>query len=292
VKQTLNKKIGRRTVMEDNKELVEETTENVEETTEETQEPQENLEEVETTEEDLPVEDKEEKHEEVFTKEQVDELIAKKLARKEAKIRKEYNNKYRKLENVVNAGLGTHSTDEAVTKLTEFYTSKGINIPELSNFDDDDIKTLGQADADRVISLGYDEIVEEVDRLNELGIENMSARDKVEFQRLATERQRLEDLKDLASIGVDADILDNKDFINYTEKLNPNLSLKEKYEMYLGTQPKKEINNMGSMKNTPVEKAVKDYYTRDEALRLTDDDYKKHPELYEIIEKSMYKWSK
>lgn len=280
--------------MEDNKELVEETTENVEEeTTEEItqEEPQENLEEVETTEEDLSVEDKEEKHEDVFTKEQVDELIAKKLARKEAKIRKEYNNKYRKLENVVNAGLGTSSTDEAVAKLTEFYTSKGINIPELSNYDDDDIETLGQADADRVISLGYDEICEEVDRLNELGIENMSKRDKVEFQRLATERQRLEDLKELASIGVDADILNDRDFINYTEKLNPNLSLKEKYEMYLGTQPKKKINKIGSMKNTEVAHSeLKDFYTKEEAKKFTSEDFDKYPKLEEIIVKSMSKW--
>ena len=280
--------------MEDNKELVEETTENIEEeTTEEItqEEPQENLEEVETVEEDLPVEDKEEKHEDVFTKEQVDELIAKKLARKEAKIRKEYNNKYRKLENVVNAGLGTSSTEEAVSKLTEFYTSKGINIPELSNYDDDDIETLGQADADRVISLGYDEICEEVDRLNELGIENMSKRDKVEFQRLATERQRLEDLKELASIGVDADILNDRDFINYTEKLNPNLSLKEKYEMYLGTQPKKEINKIGSMKNTEVAHSeLKDFYTKAEAQKFTSEDFDKHPELEGIIVKSMSKW--
>lgn len=276
--------------MEENKNLVEETTENVEETTEETNEPQEVVEEVETNEEEnLPVEN-EEKQVETFTREQVDELIAKKLARKEAKIRKEYNNKYRRLENVVNAGLGTSSTDEAVDKLTQFYTSKGIEIPELSNYDDDDIETLGQADAERVISLGYDEIVEEVDRLNDLGIENMSKRDKIEFQRLATERQRLEDLKELSSIGVDADILNDKDFIEYTDKLNPKLSLKEKYEMYLGTQPKKEINKMGSMKNTPMENKLKEYYTPEEAKKLTDADYKKHPELYEIIEKSMQKW--
>ena len=278
--------------MEDNKELVEETTENVEEeTTEEItqEEPQEEVEETETTEEEsLPV--KEEVKQDMFTKEQVDELIAKKLARKEAKIRKEYNNKYRKLENVVNAGLGTTSTDEAVDKLTEFYQSKGIQIPQLSTYDDDDIETLGQADADRVISLGYDEIVEEVDRLNNIGYDNMSKRDKIEFQKLATERQRLEDLKELESIGVDSSLLGEPEFINFTKKLNPDLSLKEKYEMYLGTQPKKEINNMGSMKNTPVEKTIKEYYTRDEALRLTDDDYKKHPELYEIIEKSMLKW--
>lgn len=280
--------------MEDNKELVEETTENVEEeTTEEiTQEPQEEIEEVETVEEeDLPVEEEEKVQEETFTKEQVNEMFAKRSARLESKIRKEYNKKYGRLENVVNAGLGTHSTDEAITKLTEFYTSKGIEIPKLSEYDDEDIKTLGQTDAEKVISLGYDEIVEEVDRLNEKGIDNMSVREKVEFQRLATERQRLEDLKDLASIGVDADILENKDFIKYTEKLNPNLSLKEKYEMYLGTQPKKEINKIGSMKNTEVEHSkLKDFYTKAEAQKFTEKDFDKYPELENIIIKSMSKW--
>lgn len=272
--------------MEENENLVEETTENVEEqTTEEiAQEPTGEVVEESTEETVVPAE--------TFTREQVDEMIAKKLARKEAKLRKEYKNKYGKLENVVNAGLGTSSTEEAVTKLTEYYTNKGITIPEMSYEDDEDIETLGTADADKIISLGYEDIVDEVERLNDLGIDKMSKREKVEFVKLATERKRIEDLKELSAIGVSADLLDNKDFTEFTKKLNPNLSLKEQYEMYLGTQPKKEINNMGSMKNTPVENKIKDYYTVEEAQRLTDDDYKKHPELYEIIEKSMLKWSK
>lgn len=272
--------------MEENENLVTEVTENVEETTEETNQ---EVEEIEGTTEEV-VEEEPQEAVKTFTKEEVDEMIAKKLARKEAKIRKEYNNKYRRLENVVNAGLGTTSTDEAVDKLTNFYKSKGIEIPEISNVDDEDIQTLGMSDADKIIALGYEDIVDEVDRLASIGLENMSARDKVAFQRLALERQRQEDVKDLAAIGVDSSILEDKDFINYTSKLNPNLSLKEKYEMYLGTQPKKEINTMGSMKNTPVEKTIKDFYSVEEAKRLTDADYKKHPELYEIIEKSMLKW--
>lgn len=273
--------------MEENANLVEESTENTEETVEETPE----VEEVEETAEVVENEPQEEKQEKTFTKEEVDEIIAKKLARKEAKIRKEYNNKYGRLENVVNAGLGTHSTDEAVTKLTEFYTTKGIEIPEYTNtYTDREVEVLANADADEVISLGYDEIVDEVDRLSEIGFDNMSKRDKITFQKLATERQRLEDLKDLSSIGVGEDILNDSDFKEFTSKLNPNLSIKEKYDLYVKTQPTKEIKQMGSMKNTPVAQAVKEFYTHDEAVRLTDEDYKKHPELYEIVEKSMLKW--
>ena len=272
--------------MEEEKSLVEETTENVEEeTTEENQ-----IEEQGNTEESVEVTEEPKEAIKTFTKEEVDEMIAKKLARKEAKLRKEYSSKYGKLENVVNAGLGTDNTEDAITKLTEFYTSRGINIPDMKeSYSDRDLEILANADADDVISLGYDDISEEIERLDSLG-DKMSKKDKIIYTKLITEKKKQDDLRELSSIGVGDEILDSKEFIDFTKKLNPNLSIKEKYEIYLETKPKKEIKQMGSMKNTPVEKTLKDFYTRDEALRLTDDDYKKHPELYEIIERSMTKW--
>ena len=267
--------------MEDNEKLVEET-ENVEELT------TEEIEDVETDEpkEEEPVETQNEPQEEMFTREQVDNIVAKKLARKEAKMRKEFNKKYGSLENVVNAGLGTESTEEAVEKLTDFYTQKGINIPKYSVDEDTEIKAA-KFEAAEIIESGYDDIVDEVDSLMKIGLENMTVGEKAKFQVLATERQRIEDQKQLAEIGVKE--LDD-DFKDFEKKLNPDLSLKEKYELYQATKPKKEIKTMGSMKNTPMAQPIKEFYTRDEALRLSDDDYKKHPELYEIIEKSMLKW--
>ena len=264
----------------ENEELVKET-ENVEETTEEIATESEGIEEAAPVEETV-----EEPKEETFTKKQVDEMLAKKLARKEAKMRKEYAKKYGNLENVVNAGLGTESTEEAVEKLTQFYTQKGINIPKY-NVDEDTETKAAKFEAREIIEAGYDDIVDEVDNMAQIGIENMTLGDKVKFKMLADERKRIEEQRELASIGVSE--LDD-DFRAFEKKLNPELSLKEKYELYQETKPKKEIKTMGSMKNTPSASPIKEYYTRDEALRLSDDDYKKHPELYEIIEKSMLKW--
>lgn len=278
--------------MEENQNLVEETTENTEQQT--VEENVEQITESDAVEEATANEETVEKQVETFTKEQVDEIVAKKIARTKAKMQKQYEakeNKHKQFENLVMAGTQTSSPEEAYNKLNDFYVEKGITIPKYEpSYDDRDVEVLATNDANEIISYGYDEIVEEVDRLNEIGYENMSKRDKILFQKLATERQKQEEIMELQAIGVSEDILENKDFINYADKLNPKLSLKEKYEMYLGTQPKKEINNMGSMKNTPVEKTIKDFYTVEEAQRLTDDDYKKHPELYEIIEKSMQKW--
>lgn len=260
--------------MEDNKELVEET-ENTELTAEE-------IEDVET-EEEVPTE---EPIEETYTKEQVDEMIAKKLARKEAKMRKEYARKYGKLETVVKAGLGTDNTDEAVEKLTDFYTQRGINIPKEPQYSEKDLEVLANAEADEIISAGYDDIVEEVERLAQLGTENMTERDKKVFTKLARERQKIEDAKDLASIGVKTEELDTEEFKSYADKLNPNLSLKEKYEMYLETKPKKEIKTIGSMKTGTPE--AKEYYSEDEISRMTSEDLDK-PGVWEAVRRSMTK---
>lgn len=273
--------------MEENQNLVEETTENTEQQTVE-----ENVEQTEgVVEETKP----EEKQVETFTKEQVDEIVAKKIARTKAKMQKQYEakeNKHRDFENLVMSGTGTSTPEEAYTKLSSFYAEKGIEIPKATqvNYNSRDLEVLAESDANEIIACGYDEIVEELDRLSEIGVDNMSEREKLEFVKLETERKRIIDTEELASIGVSMEELNNSDFNEYVKNLNPNLTLKQKYELYQASQPKKEINKIGSMKNTPTENTIKEFYTYDEASRFTDEDYKNHPELYEIIERSMLKW--
>lgn len=274
-------------MFEENENLVEETTENVEEqTTEETVngDSEEVVEEaVETTEEEPKVE--------TFTKEQVDEMIAKKLARKEAKLRKEYDRKYGRVETVLKAGLQKESFEDAVNELEEYYENEGVNIPKYtSEYNRYDMEAGAEKEAKEIIDSGYDEIVEEVERLAKIGIENMSNRDKIIFQKIAEERKRLEEEKELSSIGIGRDSLTDE-FKDFSKKLNSDLSLKEKYEMYLKFRPKPEVETIGSMKNTKtVDSGVKDFYSRDEALKFTKSDFDKNPELYKAVQNSMLKW--
>lgn len=264
--------------MEDNERLAEmagkaeETAEEIEDVTEEVE-----------SEESEPEESEEDRIERLVN-ERVNEILPKKIARKEAKLRKELSRKYGKLETVVNAGLGTHDVDEATEKLTAFYTEKGINIPTEPQYSERDLEVLANAEAEDIISGGYEDIVDEVERLASLGPDNMTNRDKMVFQRLAKERKYIEDSQELASIGVNVDDLDD-DFRSYEAKLNPELSMKEKYEMYQNSKPKKEINTIGSMKGVPEQK-IKDYYTPEEISRLTEEDLD-NPQVWDAVRKSM-----
>ena len=264
--------------MENNEELVEQT-ENTEELT------AEEIVDVETPEEEPTEEATKEPTEETFTKEQVDSMIAKKLARKEAKMRKEFMQKYGQLETVVNAGLGTNSVEEATTKLADFYKQKGITIPNEPNYSDKDLEILAKSEADDIISGGYEDIVEEVDRLANIGTDNMSSRDKKVFKLLAEERTRIEQEKELASMGITATDLENAEFRAFESKLNPNLSLKEKYELYQQTKPKKENKIIGSLQDGATSQK-KEYYTDKEINKMSLDDLD-DDEVWEAVRKSM-----
>ena len=215
----------------------------------------------------------------------VDELLAKKIARKTNQIEREYRKKYSKLENVLNAGLGTKTVEDATEQLTEFYTNKGITIPNEPSYSERETEVLANAEANEIISLGYDEIKEETDRLAGIGVDNMSNRDKIIFQKLASERTKIEQEKELASVGIDKTKLEDEEFKDFRKKLNSDLSLKEQYEMFLKFKPKKEVKKMGSMKQGATAK-VKDYYSPEEIDRLTDEDLD-NPEVWEAVRKSM-----
>lgn len=277
--------------MEDNKELVTDVTENVEETTEEITTEEEAVD--ETSEGGQSVEKKLYSEDEL--NERVNELLAEKLGKKtaiiERKLRKEYDSKYGDLENVLRAGTGEDTIEGITDKFKGFYKQKGINIPERSNYSENDLKILANAEADDIISSGFDEVVEEVDRLAEKGLENMNPREKIMFQKLATYRQNAERENELASIGVNKDVLNNEEFTTFASQFNSNVSIKEVYNMWTKTQPTKKVEQMGSMKNANVkDNGVKDYYTFEEASKFTRADYDKNPELFKAVERSMQKW--
>ena len=255
--------------MENNENLVtEQVTENVEQTTEETP-----------------------KYTEADFNAKLDEVLGKKLARREAKIRKEYERKYGQLEDVLKAGTGKESVEEVTDTFKQFYSQKGIQIPERPAYSDADIETLAKADAEDIIRSGYDEVVEEVDRLAKLGVANMSARDKVLFKTLADHRNNTERTRELTQLGVTQDVYDSKEFKEFAGKFSPTTPIRDVYDIYQKTQPKKEIKTMGSMKNaTSEDGTVKDFYSYDEASRFTKAELDKNPALYEAIKKSMPKW--
>lgn len=261
--------------MEDNENLVtegnEEVSENVEQTTEETP--------------------KIYSEEELNSK--VNEITGRRIARKEAKIRREFDTKYRDLEEVLRAGTGQkfENVEEMTDYLKHFYEGNGVKIPEKASLSDSENAILAKAEAEDIISSGYDEVVGEVERLAALGAAKMTAREREVFKTLAEYRKSADEARELSSLGVPSEVYESDEFKSFAKKFAQTTPIRDVYEIYRQTQPKKEHKTAGSMKQTPAEdNGVRDYYSFEEASRFTRDDLDKNPALYEAIVKSMPKW--
>lgn len=166
-----------------------------------------------------------------------------------------------------------------------------MKIPERPAYSEDDIRVLARAEAEDIISSGDAEVAAEVDRLTGIGAKNMTAREKALFKVLAEHRQNTERGRELARMGVTEDVYGSQAFRDFAGKFAPNTPIKDIYDIYEKTQPKKEIKPMGSMKTSGNDDgAVKDFYTRDEALKFTKKDFDKNPALFKAVEASMLKW--
>lgn len=266
---------------EKEKNVIDEVTENVEETTEQT---------TEQVAEQVEAPAAKTYTEEEFNQ-RLDELLGKKIARKEAKIRKEYEKKYGNLESVLRAGTGKENVEEMTDTFKQFYESKGIQIPKEPEYSARDIEVLAKAEANDIINAGIDDVIEEVDRLADIGLSNMTAREKAVFKTLAEYRKTAEQTKELSKIGVTEDVYGSREFKDFASKFSSNTSIVEIYDIYNKMKPQKEVRKMGSMiSNTVQDKGVKEFYTRDEALQFTKKDFDKNPELFKAVERSMLKW--
>ena len=256
--------------MEENKNLVaEQVTENVEQTTEQTPKTY--------TEEEFNA--------------KLDEVLGKKIARREAKIRKEYDRKYGDLVETLKAGTGKESVEEMTDTFADFYRQKGIKLPEKPNYTARDIEVLAQAEANDIINAGFDEVVDEVDRLASVGAANMTPREKALFKVLAEHRQRTERSKELDKIGVTKDVYNSREFEEFASKFNSNTPITDIYDIYAKTKPKKDIQPMGSMKNSESgDSGVKEFYSIEEARKFSKKELDANPELFKAIERSMLKW--
>ena len=226
-----------------------------------------------------------------MVKEKLDEVLPGKIARREAKIRKEYENRYGQLEDVLKAGTGKKSVEELTDGFKKYYESKGVKITERSQHSDRDVEVLARADADEIIRAGYDEVVAEIEQLARKGTADMTPREKALYKQLSEHRQNTERGRELSKIGVTEDVYNSPEFKAFAGKFASNTPITEVYDIYAKTKPKKEIKLAGSMKSsTAKETGVKDFYSYEEAVKFTKQDFDKNPELYRKVQESMTKW--
>lgn len=225
-----------------------------------------------------------------YTQEEVDAIVGKRLARQEAKIRKENDRRYGPLMDVLKAGTGKESVEEVTDTFKNFYASKGVQMPQKQEYSQKDLEVLAKAEADEIIRNGFEDVIEETDRLAAIGVANMTAREKAVFKTLAEHRQAEERRNELNGLGASEDVINSQEFKDFQKMFHPDTPISKVYETYQKTQPKKEIHTTGSMKHTAQDSGVKDYYSYEEASKFTKKDFDNNPALFRAVERSMAKW--
>lgn len=221
-----------------------------------------------------------------YTQEQVDEIVGRRLARNEARIRKEYDRRYGGLEDVLKAGTGKESVEEITEDFRNYYREKGVQISARTELSEDEIEVLAKHEAEGIIRAGIDEVTEEVDALAEKGAEKMTSREKALFRVLAEHRRKVEQGRELAGIGVSEDVYNSQAFRDFADRFKPGTPIRDIYGIYEKTQTKqKEIRTMGSMAQSP-NSGPKDYYTPEEIERLTMEDLD-DPKVWAAVRRSM-----
>ena len=220
--------------------------------------------------------------------ERVNSILPNKIEREKRRIEKDYReklSKYEETESILSAGLGTKDITESNQKMREFYKEQGIDIPvyQKNRYSEDDEKALGELDAKKIISLGYDEMQDEANRLADIGMDKMSPREKVMFTTLASELTYQKQKKELAQIGVKEEVLNNSEFKEFADQFNSKTPIKNIYEMYAKMKPEKKVEQIGSMKSN-IEPFQKDYYSNEEIAKMSPEEVRKN---WDIIRKSM-----
>lgn len=235
-----------------------------------------------------------------YTREQFDSIVGEKKARAKAQGRaqaeREFKKKYEKherLSDLLCAVTGKEDLDEVYASLSEFYSKQGKTVPTKPKYSDRDIGILAEAEANGIIRAGYEDVVDEVNRLAALGKDGMDAKEKATFRILVAHRQKEERNKELAKLGVTETVYNGKEFQDFAAKFDPRTPIREVYDIFVKSQPTKDIQTMGSVKNTGgADDGIKDFYTPEEAKKFTKKDFDNNPKLWKAVLGSMPKWKK
>lgn len=225
---------------------------------------------------------------------ELNSMMKGRLDRQERKFQKELS-KYRDTDNVLRTVMNLNDGDDPNEKLREYYEKEGVKLPEKvkSGLTEHQLEVLAQAEAKEIIESGDSAYIKaEANKLASKGWENMNQQERAIFNTLAGHLDHEKKINELKSIGVQADLLDSTEFKDFAGKFNSNTSIKDIYELYSKSHKEpKTAEKIGSMKSTAVkDNGVKEFYSYEEALKFTKEDFDKNPALYKAVERSMYKW--
>lgn len=224
--------------------------------------------------------------------EKVEERLIRDRRARESKEKEELR-KYKYLEDIVKAGTGTSNLDEAIRETADFYKGNGLDIPDYNSNSEEDERILGQARANKFIDLGYEDMEEEANRLANIPRDQRTIREEEELFILGTELTRRDNVKELKAKGYDTEVLETKDFKEFSKQFNDKTDISKIYEMYqkINGEKVEKPSSPGSAKTTAQVKQIKEYYSPEDFDKLTDEELN-NPKIMEIVDKSRLGWYK
>lgn len=262
---------------------------------------EEELEEVDIdTSEDVETEETQERDIEAEIEERANKLFEEKVEERLIRDRrareskeKEELRKYKYLEDIVKKGTGTSNLDEAIRETADFYKGNGLDIPDYNSNSEEDERILGQARANKFIDLGYEDMEEEANRLANIPRDQRTIREEEELYILGTELTRRDNVKELKAKGYDTEVLETKDFKEFSKQFNDKTDISKIYEMYqkINGEKVEKPSSPGSAKTTAQVKQIKEYYSPEDFDKLTDEELN-NPKIMEIVDKSRLGWYK
>lgn len=231
--------------------------------------------------------------EKIYTQEEfdakLDEGYRKKLGRKEAKLRKEYDAEYGELIGVLKKGTGEQDIKKITQSLKQFYESKGVEMEITQpDYSEKDTAILARFEAQEIIDAGDDEVADEIGRLSKLDADNMNSRDKAVLKALTAHKQETERVKALAEIGVPKSVYNSDEFKNFAKKFTSDVPVTEVYKLYSKSADTSKPEPIGSLKNGS-HKEEKTYYSPEDVDKLTPADLD-NPVIFKRVRESMKKW--
>ncbi|WP_290776459.1 hypothetical protein [Anaerofustis sp.] len=151
---------------------------------------------------------------------------------------------------------------------------------------------LANIQADKIISLGVEDMNEVLDELLLTDCDN--TRDSVLKERISGELVLRSGENALRERGEDPSILRDENFISFAGHFRDDIPLMDVYECYVkevvGREEKPSYSPAGSVKDTKKSGGIKDFYTSDEVDEFTAEDLRRNPRLLDIINRSMERW--
>lgn len=256
---------------------------------------QDNTEEVETSDVKTYTEEEVEQIKADLKKEYDDnsqKIFDNRWAREKEKFEKE-NASLFQIEDVLKGQLGATDRNDLVKKLGDFYQ---VDIGNASQkLTERQERILAKADADDIKSLGMNEMVSEANRIASIPQEQRTVRENIIFGELASEITEQKNKSLLKEKGYDLAILEDKEFKDFRSKLNYRTNIAEAVDMYNAIKGKTvqkptKPASAGSTKSNITQNQVKDFYTREESLQYSKEDFDKNPDLWQAMLNSMSKW--